>query len=205
MTIWWSWPPKSGVLPIPDEQDRAQVAPAAGQDVPDRPGARPHHRWTKSSRPTYANAKPYRQWIENLRIKLGQHRRWPGRQPPEAGSDKPLLDRQQAFGYAQEDIKFLMAPMANDGEEGIGSMGNDSPLAVLSARTSRCTTTSAAVCPGDQPADRPDPRSGRDVAGILHRPQAQPAGHQSGEPAACAWKSQPACAGLRGHGPAARH
>ncbi|MEY4294745.1 MAG: hypothetical protein RLY82_433, partial [Pseudomonadota bacterium] len=45
-----------------------------------------------------------------------------------------LLDRQQAFGFTQEDIKFLMAPMAANGEEGIGSMGNDSPLAVLSSK-----------------------------------------------------------------------
>jgi len=43
-----------------------------------------------------------------------------------------LLDRQQAFGYTQEDLKFLMAPMGASGEEAIGSMGNDSPLAVLS-------------------------------------------------------------------------
>jgi glutamate synthase (NADPH/NADH) large chain len=49
-------------------------------------------------------------------------------------ADLPLLDRQQAFGYTQEDIKFLMAPMAKNGEEGIGSMGNDSPLAVLSGK-----------------------------------------------------------------------
>src|SRR6185436_10855083 len=47
-------------------------------------------------------------------------------------SQVSLLDRQQAFGYTQEDIKFLMSPMALSGEEGIGSMGNDSPLAVLS-------------------------------------------------------------------------
>ena len=45
-----------------------------------------------------------------------------------------LLDRQQAFGYTQEDIKFLLSPMAANGEEGIGSMGNDSPLAVLSGK-----------------------------------------------------------------------
>lgn len=50
---------------------------------------------------------------------------------PEAAS-LPLLERQQAFGFTQEDIKFLLAPMAKNGEEGIGSMGNDSPLAVLS-------------------------------------------------------------------------
>ena len=45
-----------------------------------------------------------------------------------------LLDRQQAFGYTQEDLKFLMAPMAQSGEEAIGSMGNDSPLAVMSSK-----------------------------------------------------------------------
>ena len=43
-----------------------------------------------------------------------------------------MLDRQQAFGFTQEDLKFLIAPMAAAGEEAIGSMGNDSPLAVLS-------------------------------------------------------------------------
>ncbi len=81
-----------------------------------------------------ANSKPYKQWIENLRIRLtdlplknvvrGQ-----------ANVGVPLLDAQQAFGYTQEDIKFLMAPMAANGEEGIGSMGNDSPLAVLSSKS----------------------------------------------------------------------
>ncbi len=79
-----------------------------------------------------ANGKPYKQWIENLRIKLDDV-------PPRAidipvSDPAGLLDRQQAFGYTQEDIKFLMAPMAVAGEEGIGSMGNDSPLAVLSDR-----------------------------------------------------------------------
>src|SRR5207244_9625642 len=43
-----------------------------------------------------------------------------------------VLDRQQAFGYTQEDLKFLMAPMAVLAEEATGSMGNDSPLAVMS-------------------------------------------------------------------------
>ena len=43
-----------------------------------------------------------------------------------------MLDRQQAFAYTQEELKFLMTPMALNGEEAVGSMGNDSPLAVLS-------------------------------------------------------------------------
>lgn len=77
----------------------------------------------------YANARPYRQWIENVRVKLDDV------PAPEAATPvfpASLLDRQQAFGFTQEDIKFLLAPMAANGEEGIGSMGNDSPLAVLS-------------------------------------------------------------------------
>jgi glutamate synthase (NADPH/NADH) large chain len=77
----------------------------------------------------FASAKPYRQWIENVRIRLDSIEA-AGQQPP--AFTESLLDRQQAFGYTQEDIKFLLAPMATAGEEAIGSMGNDSPLAVLS-------------------------------------------------------------------------
>ncbi len=98
-----------------------------------------------------ANSRPYKQWIENLRIKLDDLSEIKGEdlsaagppqgaRAPSGGSEvhevtsvgATLLDRQQAFGYTQEDIKFLLAPMAQAGEEGIGSMGNDSPLAVLS-------------------------------------------------------------------------
>ena len=76
----------------------------------------------------FAAAKPYRQWIENVRVRLDTIELTAG---PSQFAES-LLDRQQAFGYTQEDIKFLMSPMAANGEEGIGSMGNDSPLAVLS-------------------------------------------------------------------------
>jgi glutamate synthase (NADPH) large chain len=81
-----------------------------------------------------ANSKPYKQWIENLRIRLDDVASGHSGGEPASASESvvTLLDRQQAFGYTQEDIKFLMSPMAQAGEEGIGSMGNDSPLAVLS-------------------------------------------------------------------------
>ena len=79
-----------------------------------------------------ANSKPYKQWIENLRIRLDDVVGGSGEPASASESEVALLDRQQAFGYTQEDIKFLMSPMAQLGEEGIGSMGNDSPLAVLS-------------------------------------------------------------------------
>ena len=45
-----------------------------------------------------------------------------------------LLHRQQAFGYTLEDLKYILGPMGNNGEEAIGSMGTDTPLAVLSDR-----------------------------------------------------------------------
>jgi glutamate synthase (NADPH) large chain len=77
----------------------------------------------------FASAKPYRQWIDNVRVKLDEI---PVVADPAGEAQTPLLDRQQAFGYTQEDVKFLLSPMAVLGEEGTGSMGNDSPLAVLS-------------------------------------------------------------------------
>ncbi|MED5622205.1 glutamate synthase-related protein [Ideonella sp. BN130291] len=76
----------------------------------------------------FAFAKPYRQWIENVRVRLDTIE---AKAEPVEFTES-LLDRQQAFGYTQEDLKFLLSPMAQAGEEGIGSMGNDSPLAVLS-------------------------------------------------------------------------
>jgi glutamate synthase (NADPH/NADH) large chain len=80
----------------------------------------------------YASARAYRQWIENVRIKLDTV----DVTSLDAGEfEESLLDRQQAFGYTQEDIKFLLAPMAAAGEEAVGSMGNDAPLAVLSDRS----------------------------------------------------------------------
>ena len=78
-----------------------------------------------------ANSKPYKQWIDNLRIKLDDVAN-SGAVDSGESTVVSLLDRQQAFGFTQEDLKFLMAPMAVAGEEALGSMGNDSPLAVLS-------------------------------------------------------------------------
>ena len=76
-----------------------------------------------------ARSKPYREWIERIRIKLDD---LPEPKERRTQSGEVLLDRQQAFNYTQEDIKFLLTPMALNGEEPVGSMGNDSPLAVLS-------------------------------------------------------------------------
>jgi glutamate synthase (NADPH/NADH) large chain len=75
-----------------------------------------------------AQAKPYRAWIEKSRYFLGDLPKVESKL--ELGAE--LLDVQQAFGYTQEDLKFILQPMIIAGEEATGSMGNDSALPVLS-------------------------------------------------------------------------
>ncbi|HZX70294.1 MAG TPA: glutamate synthase-related protein [Rhodanobacter sp.] len=77
-----------------------------------------------------ANARPYKQWLEHIRIRLVD---LPGVRS-EAPTGDDLLERQRAFGFTLEDLKFQLLPMALDGQEAVGSMGNDTPLAVLSDR-----------------------------------------------------------------------
>jgi glutamate synthase (NADPH/NADH) large chain len=131
---------ESGVLPVPENRivRKWRLQPGKMFLIDLEQGRMIDDEELKSN---LANGKPYKQWIENLRIKLddielgpskvGAERRKASRQDRDAPG---LLDRQQAFGYTQEDIKFLLSPMAQVGEEGVGSMGNDTPLAVLSAR-----------------------------------------------------------------------
>jgi glutamate synthase (NADPH/NADH) large chain len=80
---------------------------------------------------TLAEALPYQEWLDRTQIRLRELSPDIGPMAPNA---QTLLDRQQAFGYTQEDIKFLMTPMAVTGQEAVGSMGADNPPAVLSSR-----------------------------------------------------------------------
>lgn len=72
---------------------------------------------------------PYQNWLNKSQIVL-EELPIPTRYMRESAST--LLDRQQAFGYTQEDLKLLMAPMATTGQEAIGSMGTDTPISALS-------------------------------------------------------------------------
>jgi glutamate synthase (NADPH/NADH) large chain len=78
-----------------------------------------------------AGARPYQEWLDRTQIRLRELSPDIGPMAPDA---RTLLDRQQAFGYTQEDVKFLMTPMAVTGQEAVGSMGADNPIAVLSNR-----------------------------------------------------------------------
>ena len=76
-----------------------------------------------------ASEYPYQEWLDATQIHLADL-------PPEIGpmtpDSKTLLDQQQAFGYNREDLKFFLDPMAEKGEDPVGSMGRDIPLAMLS-------------------------------------------------------------------------
>ena len=76
-------------------------------------------------------SKPYQEWLNKTQIHLEDLPKAVGVMAPDAAT---LLDRQQAFGYTQEDIKMLLTPMVTTGMEATGSMGADNPPAVLSAK-----------------------------------------------------------------------
>ena len=121
---------ESGVLPVPESKivRKWRLQPGKMFLIDLEQGRMINDEELKAS---ITNTKPYKQWIEGLRIKL-DHVSEEANSAQPLPADVSLLDRQQAFGMTQEDVKFLMAPMAQNGEEGTGSMGNDSPLAVLS-------------------------------------------------------------------------
>jgi len=77
-----------------------------------------------------ASQQPYGQWYESSVVHIND---LPEREPTTPRIE-PLRSRQLAFGYSQEDLKLIIAPMATKGEEPTASMGNDAALAVLSDR-----------------------------------------------------------------------
>ena len=118
---------EAGVLPIPEERivKKWRLQPGKmllidleeGRIVDD-----------EEIKHTLAQAKPYRQWIERSRHYVDEM----AEVSLPAFPDQSLLELQQAFGYTQEDLKFILEPMAANGEEATGSMGNDVALPVLS-------------------------------------------------------------------------
>jgi glutamate synthase (NADPH/NADH) large chain len=119
-----------GVLPIPERDiiQKWRLQPGKmllvdleqGRLIPD-----------EELKATLAKSHPYKEWLERTQIVLEEL-------PPAAEqaplSNLSLLDRQQAFGYTQEDLRLLMSPMAIAGEEAVGSMGNDTPISALSSK-----------------------------------------------------------------------
>src|SRR5205807_4709362 len=119
-----------GVLPIPEKDivTKWRLQPgkmllvdlAEGRLIPD-----------EEIKAALAKSHPYQEWLHNTQIVLED---LPPAQSRPALSNLSLLDRQQTFGYTQEDLKILMSPMGTTGEEAVGSMGNDTPISALSDR-----------------------------------------------------------------------
>src|ERR671924_1934337 len=77
----------------------------------------------------YASEHPYGEWLKkHLRAFEEYH----GGEPESTLHGEALLEQQLAFGYTWEDLKYILGPMGKNGEEAVGSMGTDTPLAVLS-------------------------------------------------------------------------
>nr|WP_232372447.1 glutamate synthase large subunit [Acuticoccus mangrovi] len=121
---------EAGVLPIEDERIAAKWRLQPGKmlliDLEE-------HRIISDEevKRELAEKNPYGEWLQRTQIVLEDQRTVRARAPR---TNESLLDRQQAFGYTQEDLKLLLSPMAITGQEAIGSMGTDTPLSVLSDR-----------------------------------------------------------------------
>ncbi len=81
-----------------------------------------------------ANAEPYAEWLHQAQYKLADITEVVPELAAIPAEEGTLLQRQQAFGYTQEDVTRFLEPMAVDGDDPIGSMGTDTPIAVLSDR-----------------------------------------------------------------------
>jgi glutamate synthase (NADPH) large chain len=79
-----------------------------------------------------SEANPYREWLSRTQIVLEDLKPVAARA---SRTDVTLLDKQQAFGYTQEDLKLLLSPMAVTGQEAVGSMGTDTPISALSSKS----------------------------------------------------------------------
>ena len=83
----------------------------------------------KEIKQTLASRRPYAEWLQENQITIDQI---PEPSRMHFPDTETLLRRQRAFGYSDEDLRMILAPMAAKGEEPVGSMGTDTPLACLS-------------------------------------------------------------------------
>lgn len=122
---------EAGVLPIPEEKIVRKWRLQPGKLLlVDLEGGRIIS--DEEIKATLAEANPYKDWLARTQIVLEDLKPVEAR---ESRTDVNLLDRQQAFGYSQEDLQILMEPMATTGQEAVGSMGTDTPISALSDKS----------------------------------------------------------------------
>jgi glutamate synthase (NADPH/NADH) large chain len=126
---------ESGVLPIPEESivRKWRLQPGKMLLIDLEQGRIVEDEEIKRE---LAAAEPYEEWLKQTQFKLEElPDQVSGAALPIANDPASLLDRQQAFGYTQEDLQLFLEPMARNGDDPIGSMGADTPIAVLSKRS----------------------------------------------------------------------
>ncbi len=124
---------ESGVLPIPEERilRKWRLQPGKMLLIDLDEGRIIEDEEIKSR---FAEEHPYEEWLQQTQFKLGDIPELEEPSTVVGDNSTSLLDRQQAFGYTQEDVQFFLEPMAEFGDDPIGSMGADTPIAVLSAK-----------------------------------------------------------------------
>jgi glutamate synthase (NADPH/NADH) large chain len=122
-----------GVLPIPDERivRKWRLQPGKMLLIDMEQGRIIEDEEIKAS---LAAAEPYEEWLAETQFKLEDLPEAPAAHRDLPNDPGQLLDRQQAFGYTQEDLQAFLEPMGAQGDDPIGSMGTDTPIAVLSRR-----------------------------------------------------------------------
>ena len=122
---------ESGVLPIPEERivRKWRLQPGKMLLIDLEQGRIIDDDEIKTE---LARENPYAEWLKATQYKLEDLDDTEQRGLPRPNDPEVLHQQQNAFGYTQEDISFFLEPMARDGEDPIGSMGTDTPLAVLS-------------------------------------------------------------------------
>ena len=122
---------EAGVLPVPEEMivQKWRLQPGKMLLIDMEKGRIISDDEVKSQ---LAGKNPYRDWVDRTQLILEDLKPV---EPRALRRDVSLLDRQQAFGYTQEDTRLLMSPMATTGQEAIGSMGTDTPISAMSSRS----------------------------------------------------------------------
>ena len=121
-----------------------------------------------------ASRYPYEQWLKRTQVQVGDLPL--PRKITRKKSNVALLDLQQAFGYTQESLKFLMTPMAHTGQEAVGSMGNDTPVSVLSNKPKLLHTYfKQNFAQVTNPPIELDPRGAGHEPRVVHRAATEPA------------------------------
>src|SRR6195256_1739377 len=124
---------ESGVIPVPEDKIKRKwrLQPGKMLLIDFEEGRIVEDEEIKKK---FSEAEPYEDWLKSAQFKLEDLPDLPEDLRPAANDPSLLLDSQQAFGYTQEDIQFFLEPMAMVGDDPIGSMGTDTPLAVLSKK-----------------------------------------------------------------------